>query len=603
MPQKVQRVPYVPSASRKRTYECSLSLPQGDWVVWWYSSLKRNGQDHTVPLINVVFRRLKGDKLTATFVKRRIALSRLCFYQPGYILVDNVLSERLATDAKWFDVNFSYAGKNWSQVQIPKLGLSTAESAFLLPKYCDDEWALVFNFGKDKKLILNCVEFLVRGYSRRSEIPRILATYEWSEVKSRLFAQDTPDEEIIPKRKTLTGTEKWIVYPHRDMAEDDDVLLAHIANDTTYAAKAARSVYSQLDPVRLRNGEELPITVLPWFNSETKLKCRGFWSADKTSFYCTELIGLKEPTGIPIEPRRDHSTRTPTPEDRIEQERLIALRDDPMTIVLTDLNQPRSQYPREEVEDSSFEVIKTRVVNRIKVPKLTGQQKTIHKDGAEIEDFSTGDAAGQRNDTTGKAVLVDREFGVNSSGMLYEMWKSFQRLKAAQQIDHLWWFAPPSQKNSNSDFQCVAFEDDLKNPKATKWLSLKKGGQRGLLLILVKVQDKFILVVEIQRDEWIDKHGIYKEDNFSGLVCEVADSGEATHIVKELNGYLPGKKGVFLQFKSSLPNKIEVFEHRSTGNPNGWCDATAVLALSKMEVKVRRPQILDTEKLKTDRSR
>lgn len=598
--EKVQRVPYVPTASRQRTYECSLSLPQGDWVVWWYSSLRRNGLDHTVPLVNVVFRRLKGNKLTGTFVKRRIALSRLCFYQPGYILVNNVLSERLATDAEWFDVNFKRAKNNWSFVQIPMLGLSAAESAFLLPKYCNNEWALVFNIGIGKKLILNCVEFLVRGYSRRSEIPRILATYEWSEVESRLFAQETPDNEKIPKWKTPTGTEKWIVYPHSDMVKDDDVLLAHIANDKTYAANAAKSIFSQLDPDRFRNGEELPITAAPWFNSETKLKCRGFWSEDKKNFYCTELVGLEEPTGIPIEARRDHSTRTPTPEDRLEQERLIALRDDPMTIVLTDLRQPRSQYSREEVEDSSFEVIKTRVVNRIKVPKLTGRQKTIHKDEPEIEDFSTGDAAGQRNDTTGKAVLVNREFGVNSSGMLYEIWKSFQRLKAAQQIDHLWWFVPPSNKHSNSDFQCVAFKDDFKDPKITKWLSLKKGGQRGLLLILAKVQGRFFMIVEIQRDEWINKHGIYKEDSFSGLVCEVADSSEATQIFNELNDYLPSRKGVFLGFKSSLPNKIEVFEHRSTGNPDGWCDATAVLALSKMEVKVRRPQILDTEKLEQD---
>lgn len=595
MLQQVERVSYEPSASRKNTYECSLSLPPGDWVVWWYSSLKRNGLDHTVPLVNVVFRRLKGDKLTGAFVKRRIALSRLCFYQPGHILVNNALSERLSTDVEWFDVNFRIAGNNWSHVPIPELGLSSAKSPFLLPKYCSDERALVFNIGNGKKLVLNCVEFLVRGYSRRSEIPRILATYEWPEAHSRLFAQATPAEEKIPRGKTLTGKEKWTVYPHRDMVEDDYVLLAHIANDTTYAANAAKTVYSQLDPARFRNGEELPITVRPWFNSESKLKCRGFWSADKTTFYCTELVGLKEPAGIPIEARRDESTRTETPEDRIEKERLLALRKDPMTIVLTDLNQPRSQIPSQEVEDSSFEVIKARVVNRVSLPKFTREQKTIRKDGDDIEDYSTGDAAGQKNNTTGKVVLANREIGINSSGMLYEMWNSFQRLKVAQQIDNLWWFSPPDQKDSNSNFKCIAFEDNLKDPKVTKWLRLKKGGQRGLLLILVKVQNKFIMIVEIQRNEWINRHGIYKEESFSGLVCTVANSGEATHIVKELHDYLPRNKGVFQKFKSSLPIKIDTFEHHQTGNPNGWCDTTAVLALSKMDVKVNRPQLLDGE--------
>ncbi|MCT7343337.1 hypothetical protein N5K55_29895 [Pseudomonas aeruginosa] len=114
MPQKVQRVRYEPSDSRKNTYECSLSLPEGDWVVWWYSRLKRNGLDHTVPLVMVILRRLDGDLLQDDFVTRKIALSRLCFYQPGYILVDNVVSERLATDAEWFDVSFRIAGNKWN---------------------------------------------------------------------------------------------------------------------------------------------------------------------------------------------------------------------------------------------------------------------------------------------------------------------------------------------------------------------------------------------------------------------------------------------------------------------------------------------------------
>ena len=149
------------------------------------------------------------------------------------------------------------------------------------------------------KLILNCVEFLVRGYSRRSEIPRILATYEWSEVESRLFAQQTPDNEKISKWKTPTGTEKWIVYPHSDMVKDDDVLLAHIANDETYAANAAKSIFSQLDPTRFRNGEELPITAAPWFNSETKLKCRGFWSEDKRTSIALSLLVLKSQPASP----------------------------------------------------------------------------------------------------------------------------------------------------------------------------------------------------------------------------------------------------------------------------------------------------------------
>lgn len=598
MPHKVRRVPYAPSASRKRAFEGSLALPEGDWVVWWYSTMRRNAMDNTVPLIKVIFRHIQGEQLLDEFVTRRIALSRLCFYQPGYILVDNVLSERLATDSEWFDVDFRRS--EWKQPKLTELGLTSPDSTYLLPEKCSQEQAFIINIGNGRKLILNCVEFLVRGYSRRSEIPRILATYSWNEAEARLFAKRTPDDELVPYKKTFAGNEKWIVYPHPDMVEDDYVLLAHIANDKMYAGNAAKTIYSQIPQERYKKGEEIPIIVIPWFNSQTKLKCRGFWSADKMTYYCTELVGFQLPAGITVDARREHSTRTPTPEDRIEKERLIALPDDPLTIALTDVSQPWSQFPAEEIEDDSFEVIGNRVVEVTRIPKLTGQQKTLHKDGPQVEDYSTGDAAAQRNSTTGKAVLATREFGVNSSGILYEMWNSFQRLKEAKQIHNLWWFIPPSETNTNSDFQCVALADSFESPEATNWLRLKSGGQRGLLLMLIKVQNKRCMIVEIQRNEWINKNGMFKEDSFSGLVCEVSGTSEAAHIVKELNQWLPSRKGVFKGFKSSLSNKIEIFEHRPTGDPKGWCDATAVLALSKLGIKVQRPKFPEANESEQD---
>lgn len=585
--QNFQRIRYQPSEARKRTSACSLSLPEGDWVVWWYSRLQRNGMDHTVPLALVIFRRLDGDRLTSDFVTRRIALSRLCFYQPGYILVDNEVAERIELETKWIDVNFKWDGDHWKFREIPTLGLTLPNSPYLLPISCIVDWAMVFKTGEGKNLILNCIEFLVRGFSRRSEIPRILATYDWHEVEDRLFAKNTPNEEKIPYGKKVTGSDKWIVYPDSDMVKDDDLLLAHIANDKTYAAHAAREVFSQLNNAEFRSGKAQPILVKPWFIGETKLKCRGF-EVDN-NFYCTELIGIQEPSGIAIEARRDHLSRTPTPEERLEQERLILLRSDPMTLALTDLNQPRSLHPREEVEDSSFEVIKNRVVNRVKVPKLSGRRRTLRDHGPEVEDYSTGDPAGQRNDTTAKVVLATREFGINSQGVLHEIWKSFQRLKSSQQIQNLWWFEPPDKKHSGSDFKCIEFRIDLTDKARSSWLTLKNGGTRGLQLILVRVNNIFYLVVEIERNSWITKNGDYTEDSFSGLICEVADSKEAAMIVAGLDEHLPGHKGVFKKLKIEFPNQAEIFEHRPTGNPDGWFDATAVLALAKMGVKISRP--------------
>ncbi|RUF61056.1 hypothetical protein [Pseudomonas aeruginosa] len=543
--------------------------------------------DHSVPLVYVFFRRLNGNQLTNDFVRRRIALSRLCFYQPGYILADNAIAGRVATEAKWFDVNFRIAGNNWKLKQASELKLCHSDSPFPLPKYCEKDWLIEFDIAGGK-LLLNCVEFLVRAYSRRSEIPRILTTYHWGEAKSRLLAQDTPESELIPRGKAFTGDEKWIVYPHKNMVKDDDIFLAHIANDKTYAVQAASQIFAQLDTDDFKSSKALPIQVRPWFNSETQLKCRGFWFDNGKSFYCTELIGLQEPAGIPVEARRDSVSSTPTPADIIERERLHLLRKDPITLALTDVKQPRSDYSREEVEDSNFEVKHTRKVERVKVPKLTSRQRTIHDTGLEIENFSTGDPGGQRNATTGKVVLATREFGVNSEGILYEMWKSFERLKVAQKIQNLWWFTPPDKRCSESAFQCIQFTEDLSNIKRSKWLRLKRGGTRGLLLMIIRAGKKFYLVVEIERDNWIDKNGDFKEDSYSGLICEVANSEEVAMIFTQLDVALPSEKGIFKNIKIKFPAKNATFEHRQTGNPNGWFDATAALALRKMGLKNRQ---------------
>lgn len=45
------------------------------------------------------------------------------------------------------------------------------------------------------------------------------------EAKARLLSKDTPLGERIRKNQALTGKEKWIVYPHKDMAKDATPLL------------------------------------------------------------------------------------------------------------------------------------------------------------------------------------------------------------------------------------------------------------------------------------------------------------------------------------------------------------------------------------------
>ncbi|WP_416310848.1 hypothetical protein [Pseudomonas sp. W03] len=587
MPHVLKRVKYYPSPSRSRTYELDLELPPGDWLVWWYSSLVRNTSDNTVPLVNVIFRRLDGDTLTDTFDKREIALSRLCFYQPGLILVDNKVAERVVYETAWFDVSFSFEGSHWSFRTAKDLGLCQENSPYPLPPKCHGDWAIEFSMGK-KRLQLNCIELLVRGYSRGSEIPRILTTYGWSEAKARLFSKDTPPDELIPKKKPLTGNEKWIVYPHKDMKKDDDLLLAHLANDEPYGATSARLLHAQLNNDKFKSGYSQQLQVRPWFNSATKLRCRGFWNSDGKSFLCTELVGMQMPSGLPIEVRRDKAEQVEgATEDLLAGEGSRLTPDELDSLALTDRSQPRSSYPREEIEDDSFEVLGDRCVERVKVAKPYERRKSTPKDEVPPEKYSTGDPQGQRDQTTGKVVMATRELGVNSQGVLQEMWKSFKRLQEAKQIETVGWFLPPEHIRRTDPPTCVLFSDEGRTSDQTKWLSLKDGSARGMLALIVIVAGDKYLVVEIQRDQQ-QRKGRLVEESFCGFICPIADSNEAGETIAFLDAELPRCEGKSSRLENILPPDIRTFEHRPSSDKEAWYDATAVLALQKVGVKVKR---------------
>ncbi|HCF7758981.1 hypothetical protein ABZQ24_00560 [Pseudomonas aeruginosa] len=587
MPQVIKRVRYVPSPSRRRTHELGLNLPPGDWLVWWYSSLFHNVNDATVPLVKVYFRRLDGETLTNDWQTRLLALSRLCFYQPGLILVDNKVVAKVASEAVWFDVSFVFQGNHWSFHTAAQLGLCQANSPYSLPPGCLTDWSIVFAMG-EKRLQMNCVEFLVRGYSRGSEIPRILTTYNWGEATARLFSKETPLSEQIPKKQPLTGKEKWIVYPQKGMKREDDTLLAHLANDEPYGATSARNLFAELNNNEFASGNSHSLQVRPWFNGATKLKCRGFWSDDGKTFLCTELVGMKMPSGFPIEARRDKAEQADgAPNDLPAGDGSRLAKGDLDSIPTTDRSQPRSSYPREDVEDDEFEVIDDRVVDRVQIKKPYERRKKHLKEEAPPEKYSTGDPQGQRDPTTGKVVKTTRELSVNSEGVPLEMWRSFQRLKETKQIDNVGWFVPPSSMRPTDPPSYILFSEEGRMADETKWLTLRDGNLRGMLALIVTIGKKKFLVVEIQRN-LVRKKGHLVEESLCGFICPVADSGAVQRILTILNAEVPRQEGKFKQIKKLIPSS-DYFEHQPSGVEGSWFDSTAVLALGKMGVKVKRP--------------
>ncbi len=339
--QRITREKINPPSARRNVWENDQSLPMGIWVIWWYGRLVKNFAAETVPLVEVTLQKLDGDRVTGEFETTKIAVSRLLFYPRGLILEDRRPVARIAVQSHWFNVEFSYSG--WDFVRASDLGFCSSDSKFRLPEICSGDWSLAFKQAKGT-VLLNCLDYLTRGYAHRSEIPRILTTYSWEPAKRRLLAKPTPSDE-----KGLS--DRLIVYPHPDMVSADETFLAYLANDS-HTIKAAQSIFADADTQAFKNGHPHTLQVMPWFKGKTRLQCRGIWLNKGEDFLCTELLAFDAPQGKLIDCRISRRAKTEAAVDDWvrSKETQRKLSEDDMSFCMTDLHQPRSPYPRHDIE-------------------------------------------------------------------------------------------------------------------------------------------------------------------------------------------------------------------------------------------------------------
>lgn len=588
--QRIKREKLRFSNHHTHLYEDDNAFPMGSWVVWWYGRLQKNAAAQTVPLVLVTLQQIDGDVLTGHFKVCKIAVSRLAFYPCGLILEDRRPVAKISYETLWFDVEYGYGG--WNFFQASSLGLCASTSQYPLPSDCAGDWSLAFNQRKGRVLV-NCVDFLVRGYAHRSEIPRILTTYRWGPAKSRLFAKSTPDHEKgLPDR--------LIVYPHPRMVDADETLLAYLANDP-HSIRAASSIFSDADTQSYRNGIPHTPQVKPWFKGKTRIECRGFWTNKGEDFLCVEMRDFKPPEGKLVESFRPRpAQREGAPDDRIRRPELQRkLTENDIDVSATDVHEPRSEFPVYDipVETRSSANDPNKIRRYIDDPYH--RSRVVPLDKAPPDKHSTGDNAGQSDPDTGKitvtACVGEAEFG----GALLEMWKSFTRLKAAGQLQNVYWYKPHNVFVTGPP-EYIEFSEQIftgqQDPegKLTKWLNHRQDRRRAMMAFYLQAKDKNYLVIEPERTRYQSKDGTQKETTSSGLICEVSGPRELKLVHSFIDHELPKHAGVFGNlFKKTawpLEGKFAVYRHRLHSDEEAWLDQAAANALKRMGVKIKLPK-------------
>lgn len=582
--QRITRTRINPPSTRRNVWENENALPLGTWVVWWYGRLVKNAAAETVPLVEVTLQKLDGDLLTGEFETIRIAVSRLLFYPRGLILEDRRPVERIAFESHWFDVEFGYSG--WSFFRASELGFCSPNSEFRLPESCNGDWSLAFMQTKGT-VLLNCMDYLVRGYAHRAEIPRILTTYRWEPAKNRLLARSTPADE-------QGFSDRLVVYPHPDMVKADETFLAYLANDS-HTIKAAQSIFSDADTPAYKNGQPHTLQVMPWFKGKTRLQCRGIWINKGHDFLCLELLAFDAPQGKWIDCRLSRPTQTEgAPDDRLRSTTTQRkLTEDEMDFCMTDLHQPRSPYPRYDI--TAGELSAGLDAKKIRTYIAAPYDRTIMvpSDQSPPDKLSTGDTMGHGDSGTAKATVTASAVEAEFAGALQEMWKSFLRLRAAGLLKHVRWYAPHQAIGSRPP-ELIPFSersyDEQEDPKGKlkKWLYLHDSQCRGMMIFVLWTSEQMYLVIETERRRWTSRDGDLKEESCSGLICQVENTEDIRKVHRFLDNGLPSHKGVFANLvkKSIWPldGPYAIYPHRAQKDSNAWLDAAAVNALRRMGI-------------------
>lgn len=533
----------------------------GTVVVWWHERIESNSDVETIPMVDVVFRYLDKNDRPAGVTVVPIGLSRLGSFRMGTIWQDGkCIAEVDFGKEEEFSVDFTDGA--WSYLSVPgRHDIAYFKQDYELRRISTDEVVsdlLNFPLPGGQNLLIPCIDFLYRCYGSTSDVARILVTYEWSEVLSRLYATFEYDD---PRT--------WAVSPHRDVYDSDALLLATMRYNRK-TELAAKNLYAQLDHARSNRRYKSSLKVPPWFEGLARLKARGRWINNGKTFLCLEVTGISQPQHHAYEIRREKWSG-----DEPEQ----AGPTPPLVRTIIDLPKDQDPYPVTDkmapggntgswgTPDPNFAVLG---------PACPFSHKPVERRYAKKEPmtvevnppsrFSTGDPTGGHNGTSHIYHHAKRVIG--DGGILGALWAELQHLKEVYPgFTRLSWYSEAQGFVDSPDFRLYPLkpftEDDHVAAGARAWLRYPDNAtlRRGLLLIQAVINGQTFYLFELQRKKKREGES-FRDEQISGMLMSINDAQKARHIISAVCDKIRNAMGKFAQL-NGLDVAPNVFRHYS----------------------------------------
>ncbi|WP_440778806.1 hypothetical protein [Pseudomonas syringae] len=556
----VKRVEFSYPRSDLRNPDSMVANLKGDYVVWWYNCIRHNPSAMTMPLVDVLFKKLVDD-IPCSISLARVPLSNLPHYRMGTIWREGSCISDTELVQEDFSVDFSPGG--WTITSRDTLYENNLEYIFSDDDYPlkyrrDKSRLLKFTDSKNRTLLVPCIEFFVRGYARNMDVCRAISTLRFTDILRCFYAPPTRDAH------------EWVVRPTHRARDYDDMFHAHLLYDD-YTEACVRRINSQFLST---NPTDIVLPrVEPWFMGAGELRCRGKWINQGETFLCLDLCGASLPDGQNIKWIRSTYDSTGGLEGAGRTVIPLSLRTAEAEEFIAEENfaEPDGHTEITIVKTPPFAqlgVLKRKVTRSRQVIKADKGKLGPKPPSSDSYSSGTGRGSGKKIGKSEHVADIPTDVQIQSHGFLNDIWNTFLSIKLGNpdRVTELSWYTPPSFGLSTPP-RVILFNADgvgYDRHDILNWISLseKSSKRRGMLVIRVMVDNQAYLCFEIQRAE--PDEITPKPPGFSGVLmrCDITDPTELEEFVHKVCTYTRTAVGRFKHIRGIFPKATKIFHHR-----------------------------------------
>lgn len=458
-------------------------------------------------------------------------------------------------------------------------------------KRFDQNFFLEFNIGNQKTLLVPCLTYFIYCYGISAELKRILTTYIWEEVKTRICGpiNNMSQRNYLP-----------VNLPRR-LRDDDAVFVAHVMHDP-YAEHAAKRVGAQLH-VAHQSGlvKKVSLKVTPWFVEPMPVELLGVW-LNSDVFLALTFTGISEPQGNAILLGRENSSSVETPylgegAGTAWKGALKPISSIPLIVIYSNYDPDPEEAPI-EVKEPLLKILgERRKIYRIR------RDKAKSSSGLKRFKASKGKAASGEFDSSAKGIASLSQIPNlrnYSSSRLLNMWYAalFISGKHPTIVKKVEWYSLKYNSfYSDSPPQLIGLDEYSAQERkqltsaVKQWLYLDAQRQyvRGLLVMRLTLSDRDVYIVEVENSPENEK----SDPTYVGLVFTLTPTCELDKLVSHLKRGIRDTCGKFSLMRGLL-KEAATFKHSSSKLQQVECQWSVINALHKAGVPDRQLKILRT---------